>query len=175
MPTRRPHRIAITGPESTGKSTLARDLARRLGAPWVPEFARYYLPQLDRPYKESDLLDIMQGQLRWEQGHSRFARHLLFCDTDPLVIKIWSLYKYGRCHPLIEEACLSHRYTLHLLCRPDLPWAFDPLRENPNISERRELYDFYKKELIALDAPFVEIGGDARQRLETSLTAILNP
>ncbi|MBK8705094.1 MAG: ATP-binding protein [Saprospiraceae bacterium] len=131
------------------------------------------MPLLDRPYEECDLLDILQGQLRWEQNHNRLARYLLFCDTDPLVIKIWSLYKYGRCHPLIEETCQTHRYALHLLCRPDLPWAFDPLRENPDIGERQELYDFYKKELIALDAPFVEIGGDARQRLETSLTAVL--
>lgn len=175
MPTNRPHRIAVTGPESTGKSTLARDLARRLGAPWVPEFARYYLPQLDRPYEESDLLDMMQGQLRWEQNHSRYARYWLFCDTDPLVIKIWSLYKYGRCHPTIEQACQTHRYKLHLLCQPDLPWSPDPLRENPDMGERQELYDFYKKELIALDAPFVEIGGNAVQRLETSLTAVLNP
>jgi len=172
MPDNRPYRIAITGPESTGKSTLARNLARRLGAPWVPEFARYYLPLLDRHYEESDLIDILQGQLRWEQNHSQFARHLLFCDTDPLVIKIWSIYKYGRCHPLIEETCYTHRYTLHLLCQPDLPWAPDPLRENPDASERQELYDFYKKELIALDAPFVEIGGDTLQRCQTALSAI---
>lgn len=169
-----PFRIAVTGPESTGKSTLARDLARRLGALWVPEFARYYLGELTRPYEESDLLDILHGQLRWEQNYSRLAGPFLFCDTDPLVIKIWSQYKYGRCHPLIESTCQTHRYDLHLLCKPDLPWTFDPLRENPDLNERMEIYNLYKNELQILNTPYVEIGGEALQRKATALSAIFS-
>ena len=60
-------RIAITGPESTGKSTLARQLAEHYQTTWVPEFARVYLDQLGRPYEEGDLVSIAKGQLQAEK------------------------------------------------------------------------------------------------------------
>jgi NadR type nicotinamide-nucleotide adenylyltransferase len=163
-------RIAVTGPESTGKTTLARQLARRYDAPWTPEYARYYLRRLNRPYLQDDLLAIARGQLEWEEAKGRRNPDILFSDTCLLVIKIWSEFKYGNCHPWILEQLRAHTYDLYLLCGTDLPWVYDPLRENPG--EREELYAIYKKELLLLDRPFVEIAGPPEERFRQAVKAV---
>ncbi|MCD4735883.1 MAG: ATP-binding protein, partial [Bacteroidales bacterium] len=93
------YRIAITGPESTGKSRLSAQLAEHFNTVWAPEYAREYLQKIQRPYTQEDLLEIAKGQKRMHEKMMKFARNILFCDTEMLVIKIWSEFKYGNCHP----------------------------------------------------------------------------
>lgn len=157
-------RILFTGPESAGKTLLARRLAATYQTVWTPEYARAYLETLGRPYVEEDLLHIARGQLLLEDYQAQFARRILPCDTGMLVIKVWSEYKYGRCHPWILEQLQRRSYGLYLLCGTDVPWAYDPLRENPG--EREELYAIYKRELEALGVPFTELWGGVEERLE---------
>ena len=114
-------RIAINGPESTGKSQLASDLAQHFGCGYVPEIAREYLHQLGRPYEEKDLLEIARLQIDAEEKPLQQQPPLLICDTSLLVIKIWSHFKYGRCHPWIETTEQTRKYSLHLLTDIDLP------------------------------------------------------
>ncbi len=159
-----PLRILITGPESTGKSLLARRLAERYQTNWAPEYARAYLECLGRPYREEDLLHIARGQLQVEDFHAQFARRILPCDTGMLVLKVWSEYKYGRCHPWILEQLHRRSYDLYLLCGTDVPWEYDPQRENPN--EREELYSIYKRDLERLGVPFTELWGGVEERVE---------
>jgi NadR type nicotinamide-nucleotide adenylyltransferase len=158
--------IVLTGPESSGKTTLARRLAELHGTAWVPEYAREYLENLGRPYEESDLLEIARGQLEREERAKAKAEKFLFCDTGMLVLKVWSEVKYGNCHPWILEQLQSGRYDFFLLCAPDIPWEPDPLRENPD--GRHFLYGIYKKELKRLSLPFVEVSGDVEERLSLS-------
>ena len=94
-------KIIITGPESSGKTTLAKALAAHFKTVSVPEFAREYIDQLGRPYVESDLLEIAKGQLRLENEMAKRASNFLFCDTDLITIKIWALDKFGKCDPWI--------------------------------------------------------------------------
>lgn len=137
------YKIAITGPESTGKTTLAEQLARYFQAVWVPEFARTYIERLNRFYTYDDILTIAQGQMQWEDEAS--AKHqLVFLDTELLVTKIWCEYKYGTCHRWIIDELKKRTYDLVLLCYIDLPWEFDPQREHPN--KRTELWDLYYRE-----------------------------
>jgi len=138
-------RIAITGPESTGKSILAQQLADHFRTVWVPEFSRVYLLQQDRPYNYDDILNIAQGQKKSEKALSKIARKLMFSDTELLVTKLWCDVKYGKCHPWITENLAKQQYDLYLLMDIDLPWQYDPLREHPN--SRKQLFDLYQEEL----------------------------
>ena len=128
-------KIAIVGPESTGKSSLAEQLAVHYNTLWVPEYARAYLDKLSHPYTESDLLDIARGQLAMESSLSKKASRYLFCDTNLHVIKIWSEYKYKRCHTEILRNLHNDNYALHLLTNIDLPWEYDPQREHPHLRD----------------------------------------
>ncbi len=96
---------------------------------------------------------------------------MIICDTDMLVLKIWSEYKYGFCDPFILHQWNQRRYDLHLLCMPDIPWVDDPLREHPHL--RPELLALYRRELAQAAVPFVEIGGTPSERLRTAVAAIL--
>lgn len=138
-------RIAVDGPESTGKSELTVFLADHFHAVAVPEAARIYLQQLGRDYIEDDLLEIAKLQCRYEDD-AALQHNIIFCDTTLLVIKIWSEYKYGRCHPWIQEEYQSRNYDMSLLTNIDLPWQDDPMREHPY--ERQILFDCYHQEMI---------------------------
>jgi len=161
-------KIVITGPESTGKTTVARQLALVYETQWVPEYAREYIDRLDRPYQEADLLEIAKGQLTREAEMARKTDKLFFCDTSLEVIKIWSEYRYGRCHPWILDQLGHNRPDLYLLCVPDLPWEYDPQRENE--SDREELYSLYKSELAGQS--LAKIWGQGPKRVEKAIEAV---
>ena len=163
-------RIAITGPESTGKSMLAEQLAAHYHTVWVPEYAREYLELLGEPYEERDILSIARGQLLSETSKQILAKNFLFCDTELLVTKIWSEVKYGRCHPWIPENIVKHHYDLYLLCDIDLPWEYDPLREHPD--QRQYLFDLYYNELKIRNYPFDVVRGTGPDRLKNALKII---
>lgn len=162
--------ISITGPESTGKSSLAQALAKHYGTLWVKEFSREYLAGLGRKYVYGDIAQIARGQLLREKMMADKAGKYLFCDTDPLVCKIWSRFKFGKSDPWLDEAVKSHRYDLYLLCDIDLPWMEDPLREHPH--SRAELFDLYIYELKNLGVKFEVISGQGRQRLDHAISVI---
>lgn len=163
-------KIAITGPESTGKSMLAGQLALHFSTEWVPEYARNYLNKLGRPYVQEDILTIARGQIRLEDECEKKALKLMFCDTELIVTKIWSEFKYGSCDPWILGRINSGFYDLFLLCDVDLPWVDDPLREHPQ--SRRQLFDLYYSELEHRKFPFRVVSGLNEKRLENALKAI---
>ena len=138
-------KIVLTGPESSGKTTLAKALAAHYQTVWVPEYARNYLEPLGLDYQEEDLLHIAKGQLDLEEQFANQSKGLLFCDTGLIVLKIWSEYRFGRCHPWILEQLQHRHYDLYLLCSPDIPWHYDPLRQNA--LDRELLFELYPKEM----------------------------
>jgi NadR type nicotinamide-nucleotide adenylyltransferase len=163
-------RIAIVGPECTGKTSLATQLASICKTTWVPEFARTFLEKLGRPYIASDLIDIAKGQLDLEDSLAPTANKLLICDTNLLVIKIWSEFKYNSCHPWILENVLSRHYDLYFLTDIDMPWEEDPQRENPE--QREELFGLYKKALDDMMVKYILLSGNEEKRIEKALAAI---
>ena len=162
-------KIAIVGPESTGKSTLASQLAHHYRTGWVPEYAREYIDQLNRPYREEDLLIIARRQVEMEEAYSQ-KFPLLFCDTTLLVIRIWSEYKYGRCRAEIKDLMSDRSYDHYLLTHIDLPWEDDPQREHPEA--REELFLLYHKALEGINKPFTLISGTGNQRLEKAIREV---
>ncbi len=161
-------KIAIVGPESTGKSALANDLAAHFHTTWVEEYAREYLEALGRPYESWDLNLIAQGQLQAEKKAESSANRILFCDTNLLVIKIWSEFRYGFCDREILRAMNLHGYDHYLLTDIDLPWTPDPLREHPHA--REELLEIYRQSLLSEKLPFSLIQGLGKDRLENALS-----
>jgi nicotinamide riboside kinase len=163
-------KIVLTGPESSGKTTLSQQLAQWFDCQWVPEFARSYLDGLERPYVQADLLEIAKGQIAAEERALQPAAGYVFFDTSIEVLKIWSNVRFGNCPAWIDEQCRQRRHDLYLLCLPDLPWQPDPQREDPG--NRDFLLEQYRQELKALEAPFFEIGGSGKDRLQNAIAAI---
>jgi len=163
-------KIVVIGPESTGKSTLASLLAKHYNTEWVPEYAREYMNKLNRPYIEKDLLNIARGQIASEIRLAKKAKKLLICDTNLLVLKVWSEHKFGGCYPQILDHISMRKYDLYLLTYVDLPWEEDPQREDSLL--RNFYYDVYKNELKNYGWPFVEIKGEHYERKKMAIQAI---
>ncbi len=159
-------RILVTGPESSGKSTLSRALAWSLDGTYVAEEARAYLHELGHSYTEADLPRIWQRQLRAERRAVASGASYIICDTGPEVIRVWSEVKYGRCAPEVLQASQHHAYDLTLLCYPDLEWSYDPLREAPDQTSRLRLYARYRN--LLPDAHLIQGSG----RVASALAAV---
>lgn len=168
-------KIVVIGPESTGKSTLSEDLAAALGTVWVREYAREYLEQLERPYREEDLLAIAKGQVAQEEAAMQHAKKWLVCDTDLYVVKVWSEHKYQRADPWILETIASRAYDLYLLTDIDMAWQPDPQREYPEESMRHYFFNIYKDIVQNSGTPFFIISGTPQERLEQALAAVRSP
>jgi len=108
-------KIVLTGPESTGKTTLAKQLASALCGLWVPEYARQYINGLDRQYEENDLVEMAKGQLKLEQEYEKKVQEYLILDTDLITFKIWAEYKYGKCDSFIKKSIIERHYDLYFL------------------------------------------------------------
>lgn len=163
-------RLSITGPESTGKSTLAQQLAQHFSTGWVPEFARDYIGNLNQPYTLQDLENIARGQLELQQKAEAKNPKILIVDTELLVLKIWSENAFGACPEWILEELQNQRFDLYLLMDIDLPWEPDPQREHPHL--RQYFFDLYKAELEKLNFPFQVISGTDQERFEAALKAL---
>ncbi|AWW30954.1 ATPase [Echinicola strongylocentroti] len=165
-------KIVIIGPESTGKSTLTSALAAHFKEPWIEEFAREYIEQLDREYRYEDLLEIAKGQLHLEESKAKEAEKFLFCDTDLHVIQVWSEYKYHKTSSWITEQIAHREYDLYLLTDIDIPWEDDPQREHPDPEMRQFFYDWYEQLTRSIGVPVVKISGDLNTRITTAVQAI---
>ncbi len=188
------HKIVILGPESTGKSTLCELLAQHYNTLWCPEFAREYLLTNGTDYSYDDLLTIAKGQLALETEYETMVRGpwsmvdkqwvnterlrsqkhapLLFIDTDMYVMKVWCEYVFQKCHHFILDEIAHRPYDLYLLCKPDLPWTEDALREYPDEKPRQELYHIYRDIMINQKIPWVEISGNYDERLQQAIRAM---
>lgn len=173
-------KIVAIGPESTGKSTLCTKLAEHYSTNWCREYAREYLLQNGTIYTFEDLLTIAEGQLKLEEEathecirlhieQNKQGRPVLFIDTDMYVMKVWCEFVFGKCHPKILNQIVERKYEGYLLCKPDLPWVKDELREYPDLVTRETLYHHYKDLLINQSRPWVEVIGKDAERLNITI------
>jgi NadR type nicotinamide-nucleotide adenylyltransferase len=181
-------KVAIIGPESTGKSTLSQRLAEHYNTLWVPEYAREYLTVHGMNYTYDSLLDIAKGQVALEENilgqveglHSAAAlsgvdlqNPLVIADTEMYVMKVWCEFVFRKCHHWIIDQITAHSYDLYLLCNIDLPWNPDPLREYPTTEPREQLFRMYHDIVENQSAPWTIISGEApEQRLQSAIIAI---
>ena len=159
-----PRRIAILGAESTGKSTLAQDLARRRGAPWVPEYLREFVEREARTPREEEQVGIAFTQVAREEQAAAQARELLFCDTTPLMTMLYSQHYWGRVDTRLAQLALARDYALTLVTAPDTPWEPDGLqRESEQVRQR--IHAQLLETLAALERPYVLVRGTAGERV----------
>ncbi|CAN5198024.1 hypothetical protein BH09BAC3_BH09BAC3_02650 [soil metagenome] len=163
-------KVAIVGPECTGKTDLSKYLAAFFKTEWVPEYARAYINKLNRPYDQTDLTKIAHGQLRVEDEWMQTANGVLICDTNLIVLKVWSEEKFGNIEPEIITIMSKRHYDLLLLTNIDIPWEEDPQREHP--TKREYFWNIYKSEAVDSKIPTVEISGERNLRRRTAVEAI---
>ena len=168
-------KIVLFGPESTGKTTLSKQLARHYNTVWAPEFAREYLQKKwnneRKTCEAEDLVPIAIGQMKLENKLAKKADRVLICDTDLLETKVYSEEYYGGfVDPLLDKAAKKNTYDLYLLTFIDTPWEEDDLRDKPGL--RREMFDAFENTLKKHNRPYILLEGNKETRLQNAVKAI---
>ncbi len=174
-----PLRVCVTGPECTGKTTLALELARRYSAPLVREYAHEYFTakhaQGDASVRTADILAVTAQQARLEDQAALWTGPLIICDTDVFTVAIWyTRYIHDR-SPAVDKLAESRRtegrgIDLYLLCAPDIPFTPDGLRSTSEL--RSTMYPVFTERLVEAGYRFTVISGTPKERLATAVEAI---
>jgi NadR type nicotinamide-nucleotide adenylyltransferase len=163
-------KIAIVGPESTGKSTITQQLAKHYQTLWVAEYARYYCEALTGPCTMQDEINMYHGQVALEESVLSMAeKDFIFCDTTFVTVKIWSDEMLGSTPQIVLDNLAKRTYDFYLLMDIDLPWQEDPLRDFPHM--REHFMQVWHKELKGLNANYVVISG-IEDRLQNAVAAV---
>ena len=166
--------VVVTGSESTGKTTLAADLARHFGGVLVPEFVRAYADEkiaaTGLPLDASDVEPIARGQIAMHDRVIAQARGLVVLDTDLVSTVVYARHYYGDCPPWIEQAARERRGDLYLLCDIDVPWVAGPHRDRPHAREK--IHALFAAAVAALGVPVVAIRGSWEERFATAAGAV---
>jgi HTH-type transcriptional repressor of NAD biosynthesis genes len=174
-PVVRPHfvtRVVVTGSESTGKTTLAEQLAERFQTVWVPEFGRGYVAAHSGPLTPADINPIARGQVASEEHACRSApRSLVILDTDLLTTEVYADHYFGSCPDWIRAAVPVRVGDLYLLMEPDVPWVPDPGQRDRG-DRRDEMHALFDEALRRHGAPFVRIVGSWTERFATAVAAV---
>ena len=168
-------KVVLFGPESTGKTTLSKQLSRHYNSIWVPEYAREYLQNKWNNERKTctadDLLPIAEGQMKLENELAQKTNSVLICDTDLLETKVYSEAYYAKsCDPILNKFALENTYDLYFLTYIDTPWTADDLRDKPH--ERERMFNTFKNALIEHERPYVLLKGSKKERLETAIKHI---
>ncbi|QOD59554.1 ATP-binding protein [Polaribacter haliotis] len=168
-------KVVLFGPESSGKTTLSRHLARHYNTVWAPEFAREYLQNKwnneRKTCEKDDLLPIAIGQMELENSLAKKADKILICDTDLLETKVYSEEFYGGfVDDKLNEAANKNEYDLYLLTYIDTPWEEDDLRDRPE--QRLEMFNAFENALKTHNKNYILLKGDKETRLKNATKAI---
>lgn len=165
-------KIAILGPESTGKTMLAEQLAAHFHTDFVPEYSREYLKDFQVRYELNDVIAIAKGQQENIEKAAEKSTDILISDTEAIVNKVWCEYVFNQTPQEIEDLVQEQDFDLYLLCDIDLEWTYDPLRENPDLNERKTIFALYQKFLDEIKANYFIVSGKGDLRLSHALETI---
>ena len=168
-------KVVLFGPESSGKTTLSRELASYYNTHWVEEYAREYLQnkwdQEKKICELEDIIPIANGQIKLENEFSKKTKNLLICDTDLLETKVYSeTYYNGFCDPILEKYAIENKYDLYILTDIDISWFKDDLRDRPN--NREEMFNAFKQALITHNKPYILVSGNLNNRMKIATKEI---
>lgn len=163
-------RICLTGPESTGKSTLAARLAAHYGTVHVDEFARTYAEGLARELTFDDVEPIARGQIALEEAATPRAHRMIVLDTDVVSSIVYGTFHYGRAPEFALARAASHRADLYLLMDVDVPFVADPVRAPEE--HRGELFARFRATLEQFGARYEVVSGTWEERYERAVALI---
>ena len=163
--------VVVTGPESSGKSQLCKDLSKALQVPTVPEYARIYLESVGPDYDYNSLREIYAGHILYQAKALEENRSpLIILDTDSINFIIWSIRAFNRVPTEAMEQLKRESHYRYLICKPDLEWEEDPLRENPH--DRVEIMSEHQQLIQDLNRPHAFVEGQKKERLNNALDAL---
>ena len=165
-------RIVITGAESSGKSTLTKFLAAHFQVPFAMEYARIYMEENGAEYDAPIVHKMARLHLAYQLQQVPKIEPIGIFDTDLINFKIWCDVAFGGSEAWLREAAAAENHHVYLLCRPDIPWEADPLREYPN--GREKLFEKHLAEVIASGRDYEIIEGVGEQREKNAIAATLN-
>jgi NadR type nicotinamide-nucleotide adenylyltransferase len=170
-------KVVLFGPESTGKTTLSRQLAWHYNSVWVREYAREYLQDKwnneRKTCQPEDLVPIAIGQMHLENQLAKKTNSVLICDTDLLETKVYSeAYYVGSCDPFLDKFAVENTYDLYFLTYIDTPWEADDLRDKPH--HRELMFKAFEDVLIKYKRPYVLLKGNKTERLQKAINHIDN-
>jgi NadR type nicotinamide-nucleotide adenylyltransferase len=164
------HKIAIIGPESTGKTSLTIQLADLYDTVYIPEYARQYLNKNGTEYTYDDVLKMAKGQMELERQMLSEANETIFADTDMISYKVWLEYYKWEVPKWMTDHIDQNKYGLYLLSDIDMPWVADTQRENPN--DRELLFHMFQVELDSIDANYGIVSGVGALRIDNAISTI---
>ena len=168
-------RVVVFGTESTGKTTLAQQLAAHFGEPWSPEFVREFWDLKAGKITAADLGSIALGQMANEDHAVARARRVAFLDTDLITCTLWDDVLFpGACPPWVrdESEQRAKGVALWLLCDTDIPFVPDPQRCFPDAASRSRGRQLWREALEKRGLPVVEITGQGEARTRRAIAAV---
>jgi NadR type nicotinamide-nucleotide adenylyltransferase len=163
--------VCLHGPESTGKTTLAAELAEHFGTVAVPEYGRIYCEIFGNECDLEDLRAIRRGEDLLIGAARRKAKNaLLILDTDAVMTAVWSDVLLG--HRPSDLDRIDDPADLYLLCDIDVPFVADGIRYFPDQGMRAKMFAQTRLELERRNLPFVTVTGSRYMRLRTAVDAI---
>ncbi|MCX7547039.1 ATP-binding protein [Xanthomarina sp. F1114] len=167
-------KVVLFGPESTGKTVLAKHLASHYKTLWVPEYSRKYAEEKAKNNEvltKSDVLPIAKGQMALENDRAKRVEKLLICDTNLLETKVYSQAYYNGYFPkVLDKYVVENKYHLYFLTNIDIPWESDGIRDKPN--DRENMFKAFQTALIENNLPYVLLQGSLSNRMETAIKHI---
>lgn len=167
-------KVVLFGPESTGKTVLAKQLADYYKTLWVPEYSRLYAEEKvknNQVLVKEDVIPIAKGQIALENTLAKQVTDLLICDTNLLETKVYSeLYYNGYSPKLLNKYAIENYYNLYFLTNIDMPWEPDGIRDRPN--ERQDIFKAFQEALIKNKIPYVLLNGGLKKRFNTAIKHI---
>jgi len=153
-------KICFYGPESTGKSTIAKRMAELYQTEFVPEVARELITSNDFTVK--DILRIGHAQTKRVIDKTKIANKILFCDTDIITTQIYSEYYLNTIPPELYELEEVVKYDQYFLFDIDVEWVQDGLRDLGD--RRREMYEVFKDKLDRRSISYLKVNGNYEER-----------
>lgn len=165
-------RIVVLGAESTGTTTLARDLADKLQVPWVPEIGRYYTESiLTTGYKwnDEDFYRIGRLQQAYEKEIAARSNGILICDTNAVATEVWQRRYMGATTEEMRAIGAQDKADLYIITGDEIPFVQDGIRDGEHV--RHEMHQWFIDRVKKTNVPYIVVSGPRSKRLATALHA----